>query len=216
MIQKKSQKGYSAGISGKTKATAHVADLYKNDKLDYAVQGDISFFVYFKDWWVDGKCPYQREQLRGGSSIGLEHMASGRSIMIRYLMPAFGKRKVSSLTTPMISEWRYSLVEKHGLGNRTANSSMTYLRDMMDFAWGHNVIPEKPCLRIKALRDNCVQRGVLSRSEASRLLSDTTLWDNRLAYIANYTAALTGMRISEIIVLQGENIFPTALSFRRT
>lgn len=161
-----------------------------------------------KNWWIDGRCPYQLESHRNGKELSKSYMRSGRRLLESRLLPAFGPRLIRSITPAMIDDWKYSLHEEEGLSGKSVNSYLTILRTMFDYWWRRGLVSENPCLKVKWMRRASQIRGILTDNEVRKLFNTKEAWSNPMAYLANILAACTGMRMGEVQGLRKEDILP--------
>lgn len=192
----------------KTDALLWVADKLKTLKdCPSSTLGD-RFAQLSADWWIDGKCPHQKECRRDGKELALSYMATARRLLVSELMPRFGSRRIQDITTSMIDDWKYDMHERQGLSCKSCNTYMTYLRTMFDYWWRHGYIRENPSAKVRWMRKEQTQRGILTEEEAHAVLGNPGYWDNPVAYLASLLAACTGMRVGEVQALQAKDIQP--------
>ncbi len=195
----------STGCRTKSQAVIWCTKKLEEMKLEPDAFG-AAFGKLAKDWWLDGKCPYQKESRRNGKELSLSYMATNRRLLETELLPSFGRKPLASISSGMIDDWKYSLHEDKGLCGKSVNTYLTVMRTMMDYWWRHGLIDRNPCLRVRWMRCEQTQRGILTDAEVSRLFSCREAWSNPMAYMASILAACTGMRMGEIQALRGQDI----------
>jgi site-specific recombinase XerD len=124
-----------------------------------APESSDTFAFYAKDWWLPGKCPYIKEHERNGRILSNNFIRSSRSALLRYILPAFKAKHLCDITTHDIDEWKYALVEKKGLSNKSANCYLSIVKTMFDYWWCHGFIKEDPAKKVKQMYARCRERG---------------------------------------------------------
>ncbi len=199
-----------------TKCTTRVeAFRFCQEKIAAKTVKGMRFREAAATWWGP-ECPYTRESLRNGKELGRNYLDTARSVLDRYLMPAFGPYRVSEITVGMIEDWKFSLVEDRKLSRKSVNNYLTILSVMFDYWWRRGEIPENPCKKVRRMRKETNPRGVLTMEEAHKVLTLPALWDNPVAYLANVLAASTGMRVGEIQALRACDILPDKIVVRHS
>lgn len=192
----------------KTKAEAVLFCTRKIAELSALPEADIgdTFERLAKNWWIDGKCPYQLESKRNGRIISKGYLRTARHVLESRLLPVFGKMHIRSITPPMIDDWKYSMHEQDELSGKSVNGYLTILRTMMDYWWRRGILAENPCLKVRWMRKESAVRGILTDEEVRKLFSTKEAWSTPLAYLANVLAACSGMRMGEVQGLRVEDI----------
>ncbi|HAN42824.1 MAG TPA: hypothetical protein DCP98_05290 [Sphaerochaeta sp.] len=196
---------FSTGCKNKTEAFN-----YCMAKVEEYKSRSSSFKVLSTKWWTP-ECPYLKETRRNGGDIGDSYIDTARRTLEIYMLPVFGRYRISDITPGMIEDWKYSLVEEHGLSNKSANTYLTVLRTMFDYWWRRGDIKENPCDKVIWMKVNSAPRGILSPEEAREVLMKPGLWNNPTAFLANLLAACTGMRAGEIQALRAMDFTETSI-----
>lgn len=200
------KKRVSTGCTSKAKAKEFCGRKAEELKtLEGALQ-DARFSKLAAGWWIPGLCPYIKESSRNGVELSPAYIRTSRALLERYILPEFGRMRISGITSGDIDEWKYGLHEKHGLGGKSVNNYLSVLRTMFDYWWRHGIIRENPCIRVRRMRSESAPRGILTTEEAALLFSRPEIWNNPAAYLANLLAACTGMRMGEIQALRYKDV----------
>jgi integrase len=133
-----------------------------------------------------------------------------RSAVRAHLVPAFGSVALEDLTPRRIDLWRTQLVEDGRLSNRTINQLLTILHGILGRAqrvWG---LRENPVRHVdRQPRRGRVDIDVYSLEEILALVRHA---ENDQDGVLFLTAALTGLRMGELIALRWRDVdFPRAL-----
>jgi len=127
------------------------------------------------------------------------------------LLPAFGKRRITQITLPIVEDWLYSFPEKNGVKPATANGHFRTMRLMMSHALKRRVIMSNPCAGIALLDAKPEKRDIPRWKEIDRLFDhrkEAEIWGikNSMEATATMLAACTGMRTSEIRALRWRQV----------
>jgi integrase len=199
--------GYSTGQATKTAAREYCNRLLRDGKL-LPVKGGIPTFEDFaKGWWDYESCPYLTK-LKARKKVAQGTAVQGSYATRTFLIPAFGKQKIDTLTAYQIDTWLTAL-PKSGYANNTANLAFKFLNIMLGEAAKQGKIAANPCHGIRLLPENQKEIEILTPVEVKKLFPKDwrDVWGNEYFYILNKLAACTGMRISEVLGLRGEFLF---------
>ena len=189
------RKKYSTGLKSKSKALNFIQQKISEGTLIPEMIDKTIFGSYFKNWWGPD-CPYCKESLIHGKEFSKSHKIRSEQLYRCYIMPFFSDLKIAAITTKQINDFKYSLIERKSLANKTINHILQNLSVMFEFAYRDEIIDINPCKRVRNLANNCRERGILSREEVVNLFSKP--WSNPLVEAINLTAMFTGMRLGEI------------------
>ena len=196
---------FSTGKTNKAEAIRFCQERFES------IKGRGGTFLVYSEKWFTKDCPYLRETLRNGGSIGQSYMDQARSTLENHILPAFGRYRITEITAGMIEDWKYGLVELKGLSKKSANTYLSVLRTMFDFWWRRGELKENPCDRVKWMKTDRGHRGMLTPEEAYNVLTHPEYWGNPIAYLANLLAACTGMRAGEIQALRAMDFTETKI-----
>ena len=159
----------STGCTSKEKARIYVEGLLQNETLlrkvfetDLIIKVDssnsllqtnivetnkdeLTFEEYASPWWHWDTCPYVLARRSAGTEkhpgIKQSYVKSSEMWTRRYLIPYFGKCKLSDISVDMINSFWQVLKEKHGLSPKTINNIRSVFIIMMKEALGGNAKP---------------------------------------------------------------------------
>ncbi len=118
----------TTGMTSKTAARAYCEQLRHSGELVPLKRKASDLSAYSEDFWVYEKCRYVRSKLARGQRIGKQHCKDNRSLLIRYILPTFGKSRLGyRITKNDIDNWLLSLPES-GISNETANKAFKCLK----------------------------------------------------------------------------------------
>jgi integrase len=125
-----------------------------------------------------------------------------------FLVPAFGKQKIDSISAYQIDGWLTG-APKLGFANNTVNTAFRFLSIMLGEAARRGVIQVNPCRGVKTLPVQKKEIEILTPPEVRSLFGRdwSEVWQSETVYILNKLAACTGMRIGEVLGLRGEFLF---------
>lgn len=127
-------------------------------------------------------------------------ISSYRSICKTYLLPAFGKQYVASITEAKVAKFQSKLSQKVS-ASRT-NTIIQLLRSMMATAVRRNYASCDPCANIKRLQEPRVKVDPLSEEELRLAISMVPLH-----YVPLFTTlAYTGARPNELLALRWKDV----------
>lgn len=103
---------HSTGCTTCTQALDEVARRYSTNSLikGYSQQTPPSFGVYAESWWTDD-CEYVKAEKDSGRELTKGYISIQRGSLERYLLPAFGKKKLEAIKVPIIEKWQRSLLD---------------------------------------------------------------------------------------------------------
>lgn len=153
----------------KSAAERYCNELYRKGEL--IPKPGISFKDYTKYWWDWDKCAYIKRKLRTRNRYSSSHAASQRAALLRYIKPAFDKKKMTDITTGDIERWRESLVDAHGLSRVTANHILANLKVILREAARRQDIPYDPSAVVERYASDSREKGILSLDEARKLFA---------------------------------------------
>jgi len=197
--------GHSTGQRTKTAARLYCMNLYRNGNL---IPGNksISFGEFAAGWWDVKTCKYLewRQMQNPLAPSTIDHYKTSMKLQI---VPFFGKMKLTSISTETIQRWILKLSQE-GYNNSSINIKIATLKVMMKEAVRLKLIPSNPADKIKKLTANNKEVKILNNEEVQKLFPSDwkEIWSSYEVYIFNKLAACTGMRLSEIIGLQSENV----------
>ncbi|MCL2209184.1 MAG: site-specific integrase [Treponema sp.] len=197
--------GHSTGQRTKTAAKLYCMELFRKGKL---IPSDkpVIFEEFAKGWFDINTCKYlEWRQMQNPLALStIDHYKTALDIQIK---PYFGKMKISSITPEIVQKWILKL-SHDGYNNSSINMKMATLKVMMKEAFRLKLIPTNPMDKIKKLKFDNKEVKILKNDEVQKLFPSDwkEIWNSYEVYLINKLAAFTGMRLSEIIGLQGEHV----------
>ncbi|MDR0320957.1 MAG: site-specific integrase [Treponema sp.] len=197
--------GHSTGQRTKTAAKMYCMELYRKGAL-IPEKKPISFAEFAAGWWDIKTYKYlewrQMQDPLAPSTI--DHYKTNLELHIR---PFFGKLKLNAISPELVQSWIMRL-SREGYNNSSINVLIATLKVMMREAARLKLIPASPMEKIKKLIAHNKEVQILKTEEVQKLFPTDwrRIWDSYEVYIFNKLAVCTGMRMSEIIGLQSNNV----------
>jgi len=129
-----------------------------------------------------------------------------RRYVTNYLLPYFGDKRLDRINDIDIENWVDYLDDVKDLTNVSINHRVQALKTMLKEAVRRKVIRENPATGIPKLPYDGKKKGILNDDEVVRIFSSQDLWIDQQTFTANYLAAITGMRLGELLGLQSDSI----------
>lgn len=134
---------------------------------------------------------------------------------VNYIIPTFGRFRLSQITPLMIDRWFLSLVsilKKKPLSDNSKNKILMTLSAMYGEAIRNELCKSNPCDHIKVINESHAERAVLTDAEMKVLFPDTTeqaMWVWRSLMWATYFNIMrcTGFRPGEVAGLTVDNYY---------
>ena len=218
------RKKFSTGCTSKTQAIDEVLRRVKEGTLiqNSSIKVPSTFGSFAENWWT-ADCDYVRAEKDSGRDLSPGYTSIQRNLLERYLIPAFGKKKLELITVGMIEKWQRSLLEgsapiripenakgsaarpQRPLAPKTVNNLTSLLSTMLQEAKRQGYIKSNPCQDTRGLSDRSKSRGVITPAEAKKIFSSNA-WTSEVARVASLLAAVTGMRSGEVLAIKYEDI----------
>ncbi|GHU18094.1 hypothetical protein FACS1894163_09750 [Spirochaetia bacterium] len=199
---------WTTGQNNKTMARNYCNKLIREGKLIPNRLNSPTFEEYAVGWWEWDSCPYLRKR-RKRHDITQSYADLNKRQLNNHLIPYFGKMKLNRITPDDIEHWFDVMAEKE-YQNTYTNGIFGTLKTMMIEAAARKLITAAPTANMEKLVNDRRDIKIISQDEFKALfLNDWRgVWKNdRLTYLANKLAALTGMRSCEVLGLRGEYVF---------
>jgi hypothetical protein len=85
---------------------------------------NITLAQFSAKWFVWGRCDYVKSRLDKGTSIGKTCAEGCRRYIEKFIIPTFGRLKLSKITRPANEKWQINLLE-NGLSAGTSSGILT-------------------------------------------------------------------------------------------
>jgi len=111
----------------------------------------------------------------------------------------------------MVEAWFLAFKDEQELSHQSCNHLLFNVRTILGEAARLGIIPVNPAQNVKPLAKDAKTRGILTRDEVNALLSShgwSTYWPTWYVYLANLTAAVTGLRLGEVLALRWQDLQP--------
>jgi integrase len=206
----------STGADTYEKAVRYCRNLLKTGKL--ATEKDYIFAKYTGNFFVYDACPYIKTRLLHGKSYTKGWAQAQRNLLAMRIIPEFGAMDIREIYESRIEEWLLRLKQEN-VGTKTLNHLITILRIIFGYALRAHDIDDNPTEHIELFALKTAEKGIFTGKEMALLFS-SGIWDSVPHYALNLTAAMTGMRLGELLALRFEMIQPeyitVAYSWSRT
>lgn len=187
----------STGFSNKQQAFNYCLTLFQR----YGFENDrIKFKDYAKDWFTPQSRWYKNKSL--SKSIRQRTIISFTSILNVRLIPFFGEMYLDEITPANVRDFRIGLSKE--LKNSTINVTIGVFNIIMNYAVEENYIKKSPVTKSVSRLTEDTQREAYSLDELKQLLVPE--WEPYDAWLFILTAAVTGLRLSELIGLQPDQL----------
>jgi integrase len=193
--------------------TKRTAELWLADVLDEARRGTLPGLVRTGATFADATEEWLRyvEQERGRKPSTL---ADYRSVVRAHLLPAFGEHKLEDVDTELVERWISDLLGEGTLSRRSVQKLIVVLSGIFRRArriWQLPVNPVAEVERLSIARRTDV--AFYSPEEIHALVRAATSEQDRAILL---TAALTGLRMGELLALRWRDVDFVAQAIRVT
>lgn len=192
----------------KTQARLYCDDLLKRGLL---YSGSCQTFGNYARGFFDDNSIWVLDRLALGDEerpgVSLGTLTKYRSALKTILMPYFESKKLQDITPSVVKQFRLYCLNERELSPKTINSAVGVLRIIVNTAMSDNLIMFDPLRGIKNLKEKNGTISAFTLSEAETVLKSPRWIDDLIKHL-NLTAALTGMRISEILAIRQATLHP--------
>ena len=199
---------WSTGEETKTAARNVLNRMSKEGRLIPGKCGTPLFADFAQGFWEWDTCEYLKDR-RKRTKLTQSYADKNKMVLLGQLIPYFGKKRLDWITADDIEGW-LDYMQAKGYRNTTINGYYGTLQTMIKWAVKKRKITTDPTLNIERLVNDQAEMKIVSREEFHALFGNDwrEIWGNdRIKCAANKLAALTGMRISEVLGLRGEYVF---------
>ncbi len=154
--------------------------------------------------------------------------ADYRSVLDAHLLPKFGSERIETIGAEEIERWRNLLAQDDTRSRRTVNKIVTQLHTILQHAVDHHALIANPAAKVKRLRETyaAARFDFYSTEEINKLVATATAGahrdptrpaiseteralraaEDRQDAAIYLTAALSGLRRSELLALRWEDV----------
>ncbi len=196
--------GKSTGETTLTAARVKLNRLLKEGDLVQKKPRMPTFAEYALGWWEWDTCAYLKKR-RKRYNITQGYADQAKRNLHKVLLPYFGKMRMDRITRNDIDMFLDYLI-KQGYKNTTINGYYGTMKTMMIEAADQGLITIDPTAKIGRLVNDRKELQIITPIEFKKLFMGDweRVWEHsRIAYTANKLAALSGMRVSEVLGLKG-------------
>jgi integrase len=199
---------WTTGQANKTAARNYCNKLNRQGALLPGPVEIPTFAEYAAGFWDWENSPYLKDRKKR-RKLTEGYADKNKKVVDHTLIPYFGEMKLDTISGEVIDQWLdYMIAEKYE--NSTTNGYFGTLMTMMKWAVRKRIIVRDPFLDVQRLMNEQKEKQLITHDEFKMMFVDDwkRVWDNdALLCTANKLAALTGMRVSEVLGLKGEDIF---------
>jgi integrase len=201
----------STGTDTYEKAVRYCRNMLKLGKL--IEDKNCIFSGYVKQLFIYDNCPYIKSRLLHGKSYTRGWAKAQRNLLINRIQPEFGDSDIREVYHNQIEAWLLKLKQER-TGVKTLNHLITILRIIFGYAMKSHDINENPMDNIELFSLQIKEKGILSREELKLMFSDEygNIWRSKMHFALNLTAAMTGMRLGELLGLKYEMVQPNYIN----
>ena len=192
--------------------------------IPVASSSNITFEEFASPWWHWDTCPYVLARRSAGTELhpGIKqsYVKSSEMWTRRYLIPYFGKCKLSDISVDMINTFWQVLKDKHGLAPKTINNIRSVFIIMMKEAVSRGLIERNPVEMTISRTVDKKKQELLTDEECARLFDPENMpkiWGGNLLYYAySFVAGLTGLRAGELLALTIRDVTPEMICVNKS
>lgn len=207
----------STGQTSRGAAEGWAVKQLREGKVVTRTSMTLSQWVERAQWWEPGKCRYMKRREAEGAPIGKTYASIAKGYLKNHIVPELGNKRIASLKRRDIESFKMKLKDKK-LSATSVNHVLTCLRVMLREAVYADMIPANPMDGVRRLKETSKERGILTLAEVKELFDETKIakvWsDNYPHFVMNYVAAVTGMRLGELLGLQRQHVHETHIHVR--
>jgi hypothetical protein len=199
---------WTTGQPNKTAARNYCNRLNRQGKLLPGPKDMPTFEEYSAGFWDWDNSPYLKERKKR-RKLTQAYADKNQRVVEYTLLPYFGKMKIDKITAEDIEKWfDYMIQEKYK--HTTINGYYGTLKTMLVWAAKKRIISGDPFAALERLLNDRRDLKIVTEDEFKDLFVTDwrNVWGNDLLRCtANKLAALTGMRMCEVLGLKGEFVY---------
>ena len=199
----------STGCTTLSAAKRFCQKLYNNG--EFKEKSHLLFSVYTKDFFsVESR--FYKWKIANKERISLESLLAYDKFLRNQLLPYFADYKITEIKRADVKEW---VIWANGKWSpKTVNSGQTVLNLIFKQAMDDEIVEYNPCAGLTFRTIQKKSRELLTINEVRKMYHEGKWWyDNQLIFLLDI---ITGMRISELVALQKENIFDNYIDVKHS
>jgi integrase len=197
--------GKSTGCRSKMQARAYCDDLLQRGVL---YGGSNLLFGYYARNWFDEGSSWLEDKMSEGTAerpaLSQSTITQYRQTLAKHILPFFQKYRMHDIKPSNIKHFRTELIQSKGLSRKTVNNILGTMRIITDYALADNIIMFDPFRGIHPLKAETDTRDAFTYEEAVKIFSSK--WEKENIKLISITAAITGMRVSEIFAISRKSL----------
>lgn len=199
----------STGCTTLSAARRFCQKLYNDG--EFKTNNHLIFSAYTKDFFSENS-RYYKWKIANKERISLESMLAYDKFLRNQLLPYFADFEITKIKRADVKEWVIWANEKWS--PKTVNSAQTVLNLIFKQAMDDEIVEYNPCSNLTFRTIEKKTRELLTLQEVKAMYNCGKWWyDNQLIFLLDI---ITGMRISEIVALQRENIFDNYIDVKHS
>ncbi|MDR0444061.1 MAG: site-specific integrase [Treponema sp.] len=199
---------WSTGEESKTAARNYCNGQIRKGILVPGIKGMTFFEEYGAEFWDWEKSEYLKSRKKR-KKLTQGYADKCQKVVDYTLIPYYGKMRLDKITGEVIDKWLdFMIAEKYE--NSTINGYFGTLMTMMKWAVKKRYIVRDPFLDVQRLMNEHKEKQLITHEEFTTMFVNDwkRVWNKDvLLCTANKLAALTGMRVSEILGIKGVDVF---------
>lgn len=166
---------------------------------------------FLREFWDEDKSPYVEERHSAGYTLTLSHIRESGRIVERYWAPLLGEKALGELRRSDIKAARIAL-SKRGLSVATTSRALACLGTALRWACENDILKADPMVGLEKAKKITAEKGILAEAELGALFAYA--WDDNRCRVAFMLAATCGLRLSECLALQAQDVDGATLHVR--
>jgi integrase len=193
---------------GEVRDTGEIIKLFYAQVTNTQMSSGEGFVAYLYRFW-NWEGAYVQGRLERGKTIGKRYVEDCRKRIALHIEPYFKDTLLCDITTQALEDFMRSIPRrdtdpKNGYARKTINFIIKIIKQALKDAVRLGILVKNPAEGIELLADDSRERGILTPAEVERLFQ--LEWKDERGKTASILAAVSGMRLSEIIALQIEDL----------
>ncbi|GBR75992.1 integrase [Candidatus Termititenax persephonae] len=175
---------------------------------------DRDFIDFLLEFWDFDNSPYVKEKLRRAHGIHRAYTLGQKAKILQRWKPFFTGRLLGTITRQDIDEFIKQFDNSSDISARTKNGIIGAGTIALKWAFQKELIDSDPTQGITYFSGKPAERNILTPEQATAVFAID--WQDNAAKLANLLAALTGMRVGEILALRWQDLGENCLYVRHS